>query len=161
MSEKPSSPAMDPQAVVPRTDTTYPSEFRDRVQGRRKRTLGDPLGLTHYGVNLVELPPGVWSFLRHWHSAEDEFVYVVSGKITLITDAGRQVLRAGMVAGFPAGKPDGHHLVNEGSETAVFLEIGDRNDADEVRYPDIDLELTPGAEGRVFRHKDGRPYERG
>lgn len=153
--------ATDPLSVVSRTDSSYPRAFRSQVEGRSKRALGDALGLTHYGVNLVELPPGVWSSQRHWHSAEDEFVYVVSGEITLITDAGRQILRAGMVAGFPAGKADGHHLVNEGSEPAVFLEVGDRSDADQVRYPDIDLVLTPGPDAGVFRHKDGRPYAGG
>ena len=154
-----SAPAIDPASLAPRTGSSYPMPHRERVERRNKRVLGDALGLTHYGVNLVELEPGAWSSQRHWHSAEDEFVYVVSGELTLITDAGRQVLGAGMVAGFPAGKADGHHLVNASDETAVYLEVGDRSDDDEVRYPDIGMLLTRRCEGRVFRHNDGRPYD--
>ena len=159
MSDAPMAPALDPATVEARTDSTYPEPFRRQVAGRAKRALGDALGITHYGVNLVELPPGAWSSQRHWHSHEDEFVYVLSGEVTLVTDAGRQVLGAGMAAGFPAGSADGHHLVNEGSAPALFLEVGDRSDADAVSYPDIDLHLTSRAEGRAFRHRDGRPYE--
>ncbi len=154
-----SAPAMDPASVAPRAGSSYPKQHREQVKGRNKRALGDALGLAHYGVNLVELEPGAWSSQRHWHSAEDEFVYVVSGEITLITDAGRQTLGAGMVAGFPAGKADDHHLVNTSDETAVYLEVGDRSDDDEVRYPDIDMVLTRRSEGRVYRHNDGRPYD--
>jgi len=159
MSNRPSAPAMDPASIAPRTGSSYPKEHREQVERRNKRALGDAFGLTHYGVNLVELEPGAWSSQRHWHSAEDEFVYVVSGELTLISDTGWQVLGAGMVAGFPAGTADGHHLVNESDQTAVYLEVGDRSDDDEVRYPDIDMVLTRRSEGRVFRHNDGRPYD--
>ena len=159
MSNHLSGAAMDPASVAPRTGSNYPKQHREQVESRRKRVLGEALGLTHYGVNLVELAPGAWSSQRHWHSAEDEFVYVVSGEITLITDSGRQVLGAGMVAGFPAAKADGHHLVNAINETAVYLEVGDRSDDDEVRYPDIDMLLTRRSEGHVFCHNDGRPYD--
>ena len=158
MSNRLWSPAMDPASIAPRTGTSYPKEHREQVERRSKRALGDALGLTHYGVNLVELEPGAWSSQRHWHSAEDEFMVVVSGELTLITDAGRQVLSAGMVAGFPAGTADGHHLVNESEQTAVYLEVGDRSDDDEVRYPDIDMVLTRRSEGGLYRHNDGRPY---
>jgi uncharacterized cupin superfamily protein len=158
MSNPLTAPAMDPASMAGRTGSTYPKRFREQVANRIKRELGNALGLTHYGVNLVELGSGAWSSQRHWHSAEDEFVYVVSGQVTLITDAGRQRLTAGMVAGFPAGTADGHHLVNEGDETAVYLEVGDRSDDDEIRYPDIDMVLTRPSQGRVFRHRDGRPY---
>jgi uncharacterized cupin superfamily protein len=150
---------MDPASVSPRVGSTYPQPHRDQVAGRSKRELGNALGLSHYGVNLVTLQPGAWSAQRHWHSAEDEFVYVVSGEITLITDAGRQRLTAGMVAGFPAGAADGHHLVNASEATAVYLEVGDRRDDDEVHYPDIDMRLTRASEGRRFVHQDGRPFE--
>jgi uncharacterized cupin superfamily protein len=150
---------MDPASVAPRTGSSYPKRFQEQVEARSKRALGDALGLTHFGVNLVELQPGAWSSQRHWHSAEDEFVYVVSGEVTLVTDAARQVLAAGMVAGFPAGRADGHHLVNESAAPAVYLEVGDRGDDDEVRYPDIDMVLTSRAEGRGFQHQDGRPYD--
>jgi uncharacterized cupin superfamily protein len=150
---------VDPASVAPRTGSSYPKQFRQPVEKRTKRVLGDALGLTHFGVNLVELGPGAWSAQRHWHSAEDEFVYVLSGELTLVTDGGRQVLGPGMVAGFPAGTADGHHLVNAGEATAVYLEVGDRSDSDEVRYPDIDLLLTQASDGREFRHNDGRPYD--
>lgn len=153
------APAMDPASITARTGSSYPKQFRRQVAGRRKREIGNVLGLTHYGVNLVELEPGAWSAQRHWHSAEDEFVYVVSGELTLVSNAGRQRLGPGMVAGFPAGVADGHHLVNESEQTAVYLEVGDRSDRDEVRYPDIDMVLTSQSEGRVFRHSDGRPYD--
>jgi len=159
MSNLPWLPALEPASIAPRTGTSYPKEHREQVERRSKRALGDALGLTHYGVNLVELEPGAWSSQRHWHSAEDEFMVVVSGELTLITDAGRQVLGAGMVAGFPAGTADGHHLVNESGQLAVYLEVGDRSDDDEVRYPDIDMVLTRRSEGRVYRHNDGRPYD--
>lgn len=159
MSRQLSAPAMDPTSVASRTGSTYPKQFQEQVLARSKRVLGDALGLTHFGVNLVELQPGAWSSQRHWHSGEDEFVYVVSGEITLVTDAGRQLLTTGMVAGFPAGRADGHHLVNASTAPAAYLEVGDRSDEDEVRYPDIDLVLTRGADGRVFRRNDGRPYE--
>jgi uncharacterized cupin superfamily protein len=160
MSNKITAPAMDPASVAPRTGSTYPKQFRTQIMARSKRALGDALGLTHFGINLVELQPGAWSSQRHWHSAEDEFVYVVSGEVTLVTDVGRQVLGAGMVAGFPAGAADGHHLVNASAAPAVYLEVGDRRpEDDEVRYPDIDMVLTPARDGRVFRHNDGRPYD--
>lgn len=159
MSNRLTSPAMDPASVARRTGSSYPKRFREPVKNRSKRELGNALGLTHYGVNLVELEPGAWSAQRHWHTAEDEFVYVLCGELTLVTDAGRQRLSAGMVAGFPAGTPDGHHLVNESTQTAVYLEVGDRRDDDEVRYPDIDLVLTSPFQGRVFRNNDGQPYD--
>lgn len=153
------APALDPFSIDARTGSSYPEQFRRQVEHRRKRELGNALGLTHYGVNLVELEPGAWSSQRHWHSAEDEFVYVVSGELTLVSNAGRQRLGPGMVAGFPAGVGDGHHLINESDSRAVYLEVGDRSDADEVRYPDIDMVLTSRDDGRVFRHDDGRPYD--
>ena len=121
MSNRLSPPAMDPVSLVPRTDSSYPKQYQEAVKKRNKRVLGDALGLSRFGVNLVELAPGAWSAQRHWHSAEDEFVYVVSGEVTLITDSGRQLLGPGMAAGFPAGKADGHHLVNASGETAVYL----------------------------------------
>ena len=113
-------------AALRRIGTDYPKPFDDVAPNRIKHVLGDHAGLTQYGVNYVILPPGEASALRHWHRLEDEFVYVVSGSVTLVSDEDRQTLGAGMVAGFPAGKADGHHLVNESGETAVFLEVGDR-----------------------------------
>ena len=141
--------------------TSYPDPFRNEVAARSKRALGDVFGLTHYGVNLVELSPGNWSAQRHWHTHEDEFVYVLSGELTLVTDAGRKTLTAGMIAGFPAGKSNGHHLVNDGDGIATYLEIGDRIAEDEVFYPDVDLQLVSDGEGgRQFTHRDGSPYDK-
>jgi uncharacterized cupin superfamily protein len=126
MPEKPRPPALDPATVAERTGSDYPEPFREAVAGRVKRVLGEPLGLTQFGVNLVTLPPGCWSSQRHWHSHEDEFVFVVAGELTLVTDAGEQVLGPGMAAGFPAGREDGHHLINRSDRPAVYLEVGSR-----------------------------------
>jgi uncharacterized cupin superfamily protein len=148
--------------VDPRIGSGYPKPFRKQVESRSKRLLGDTFGLTRYGVNLVELMPGAWSSQRHWHTHEDEFIYVLSGELTLVTDGGEQLLTAGMVAGFPAGKANGHHLVNNGDAVASYIEIGDRSAEDEVYYPDIDLQLKrQGDGGHVFTHRDGRPYGQG
>jgi len=106
-------------------------------------------------VNLVTVPPGAWSALRHWHTRQDEFVYVLDGELALVTDAGEQILRPGMAAGFPAGTPDGHHLVNRSTAPATYLEVGDRVPGDEVHYPDADLFVDAEF---VMRHKNGEPY---
>ncbi len=150
-------PAFDPMDVAARTGSSYPAPFQAVCATRIKRALGDAVGLTRFGVNLVHLNPGDWSAQRHWHSHEDEFVYVLEGEVTLVTDAGEQVLAPGMAAGFPAGVEDGHCLVNRGSAVAVYLEAGDRAQDDLVRYPDIDLiaETQPG--GRRFTNRKGEP----
>jgi uncharacterized cupin superfamily protein len=151
--------AVDAREIEPRTGTGYPEPYRQRVVDRSKRALGDAFGLSRYGVNLVELSPGTWSSQRHWHTHEDEFVFVVSGELTLITDAGEQTLRPGMVAGFPAGDTNGHHLINKSSAVASYLEVGDRNPKDEVFYPDIDLLYRINDEGEhKFTNRDGVPY---
>ncbi|HEX2479144.1 MAG TPA: cupin domain-containing protein, partial [Geminicoccaceae bacterium] len=129
------------------------------VETRAKRPLGDATGLTQFGVNLVELPPGCWSSQRHWHTHEDEFVYVVDGELTLVTDAGEQVLSAGMAAGFPAGTPDGHHLINRTDRPATYLEVGTRRDeVDECDYPDIDMAVRHRDGIQMFVRKNGEPY---
>jgi len=151
----PTLPALDPSTVPEWFGSAYPEQFRDRVRARRKRALGNALGLTHYGVNLVTLPPGTWSALRHWHTKQDEFVFVVEGEVVLVTDAGEQRLGAGMAAGFPAGKADGHHLVNRSAAPAIYLEVGDRGPGDEVHYPDADLFVDANI---TMRHKSGEPY---
>src|ERR1039457_3534764 len=135
------APALDPMTVTPRTGSGYPEIFRAAVAGREKRALGDAAGLSRFGVNLVRLPPGTASALRHWHTAEEEFVYVLEGEVALVTDAGTQTLGPGMAAGFPAGRPDGHQLVNRSEHDVLYLEVGDRRPEDEVEYPDIDLRL--------------------
>jgi uncharacterized cupin superfamily protein len=154
----PAPPALDPASVQPRTGSGYPAPFRAAVAGREKRALGDALGLSHFGVNLVRLPPGTASALRHWHTAEDELVYILEGEVELVTDAGSQRLTAGMAAGFPAGRADGHHLVNRSAQDALYLEVGDRIPGDEADYPDDDLRLLHRDGKDVFTHKDGTPW---
>ena len=150
---------IDPREIEPRTGTGYPAPYREDVVARSKRVLGNAFGLSRYGVNLVDLSPGTWSSQRHWHTREDEFVFIVSGELTLVTDAGEQLLTVGMVAGFPAGDSNGHHLINKSNETASYLEIGDRNPGDEAFYPDIDLLYKVNDEGsHEFTKRDGVPY---
>ena len=158
MSSKSNLPALDPLSIEPRTGSSYPDGFRASTEARIKRRLGDAVGLKAFGVNLVHLPPGSASALRHWHSHEDEFVYVLEGEATLITDAGEQVLGQGMTAGFPGGREDGHHLVNKSAETVVYLEIGNRSPDDEVAYPDDDLAVRAVGGRRRFTNRDGEPY---
>ena len=153
------SRAIDTSTVAIRTGSSYPEQFRDEVQSRSKRVLGDLFRLKNYGVNLVQLEAGAWSAQRHWHTTEDEFVYVVSGELTLVTDDGEQLMTPGMVVGFPAGDADGHHLINQSAAPATYLEIGDRRAEDECHYPDIDLFLKPdGSGGHVFTRKNGERY---
>jgi uncharacterized cupin superfamily protein len=135
----------------------YPAPYDEPCRQRKRLRLGDAAGLTQFGINLLRLPPGVWSSQRHWHTAEDEFVYVLEGEVVLVSDAGEEVLRAGDCAGFKAGEPNGHQLQNRSGAAVVALEIGARNpERDGVDYPDIDLTIRPGT--RTFLHKDGTPY---
>ena len=153
-------PAVSAGDVTAVSSTGYPQPFRAAVAGRSRRVLGRAFGLTKFGVNLTTLEPGAASAQRHWHSHEDEFVYVLTGELTLVSNAGEQVLIAGMVAGFQAGVPDGHHLVNRSDAPATYLEIGDRDAKDEVFYPDIDLQYVLAPTGsRVFTQRDGTPYK--
>lgn len=138
--------------------SSYPEPFASRVRGREKRPLGDVFGLANFGVNLTRLAPGAISSLRHAHSKQDEFVYILEGNPTLVTDAGETRLSPGMCAGFRAGGV-AHHLVNRTSEDVLYLEIGDRAPGDEVTYPDDDLMAVLSSDGRwQVRHKDGTPY---
>ncbi|MDA0704532.1 MAG: cupin domain-containing protein [Proteobacteria bacterium] len=156
---KPALPAIDPAKVPATTGSTYPEPFAGRCAARAKRALGNALGLSNFGVNLVEVPPGVESSMRHWHERQDEFVYMLQGELVLVTDAGEQILGPGMAAGFPAGTGDGHQLVNRSGAKAVYLEVGDRMPGDGVVYSDIDMVLRHGdTASRTFRHKDGTPY---
>ena len=155
-------PALDPMTLEPRTGSGYPEPYRSRVLPREKRALGDPLGLTKIGINLTTLLPGKESSMRHWHTREDEFIFVLSGEVVVKCDAGEQILGAGMCAGFPAsadGKTgDGHQLINRGSEPAVYLEVSNRDEADQAVYPDVDLHFH-GANAAVrFTRKDGSEF---
>lgn len=150
--------AVNVESLEVTTGSGYPAPFDEACKARARRRLGDLFGLTDFGVNIVELPPGAWSSQRHWHSHEDEFVYILSGRPTLITDEGERELEAGTCAGFKASEANGHHLVNKADEPAVYLEIGSRNAEDDGHYPDIDLEILKRAKGGVFTRKDGAPY---
>jgi uncharacterized cupin superfamily protein len=153
------SPAITATDAAPRTTPSlYPEPFASMMQGRTKHPLGELFGLTHFGVNLTRLAPGAVSALRHAHSRQDEFIYVVSGHPTLYTDEGATELAPGMCAGFKAGSGNAHRLVNTTSEPAVYLEVGDRSAGDEVSYPDDDIAARV-VDGRwKFFHKDGTPY---
>ncbi len=154
----PKVPALDPGTIESLAGTSYPAPFDKATQGRTKRRLTQALGLTRFGVNITEMAPGGGSALRHWHSHEDEFVYVLKGEVVLVTDDGEQTLRPGMCAGFPAGKPDGHCLQNRSDEIAVIIEVGSRDMDDACHYPDDDLLCKPGRyENAVFTKKDGTP----
>jgi uncharacterized cupin superfamily protein len=153
------TPALDPATVTARTSSGYPEPFRARVLPREKRALGDALGLTKVGVNLTTLPPGKESSMRHFHTLEDEMIFVLEGEVVLRTDEGEQVLTPGMCAGFPAGAPNGHQLVNRGDRPAVYLEISNRDSADTAVYPDVDLACAKTSDGRyAFTRKDGSSY---
>jgi uncharacterized cupin superfamily protein len=149
----------DPAQIHSRRGTVYPGEFAEGFNGRIKRALGDAGGLTQFGVNLTTLEPGARSALRHWHAREDEFVYVLDGELTLVTDAGEETLTPGMAAGFPAGEANAHQLVNRSSAPATYLEVGTRAPDDDIAYPDIDLRLVKRGGRRTFVRRSGEPYE--
>ena len=135
----------------------YPAPFHEPCAQRCRRRLGDVAGLTQFGVNLTHLPPGTWSSQRHWHTVEDEFIYVLKGELVLVTDAGEETLRAGDCSGFKAGVEDGHHVQNRSNEEVLFLEVGSRRtEEDEAYYPDIDLKALKDRAG--YAHRDGNPY---
>jgi uncharacterized cupin superfamily protein len=148
-------PKIDIEAVTAFTGSTYPEPHASRMGGRSFQPLGDAAGLSQFGVNLVTMQPGATSSLRHWHSDEDEFVWVVSGELVLVQDGGETVLKPGDAAGFRAGDPDGHHLRNRSAETASFLAIGTRATRDTCTYSDVDLiNHTEGARS-WFTLRDG------
>lgn len=150
-------PKIDIEKAPTRFGTGYPPPFDERCKHRRRWKLGDAAGLTQFGVNLLRLPPGQWSSQRHWHTAEDEFVYVLEGEGVLVTEAGEEVLKAGDCAAFPAGERNGHHIQNRSERELVLLEVGSRLPAaDGCDYPDLDMVLKEGASG--YSHRDGTPY---
>jgi len=146
---------IDLAALTAVIGTLYPPPFDEPCLPRERTKLGDAAGLTQFGVNLLRLPPGAWSSQRHWHDNEDEFIYVLSGEVTLVTDAGAEILRPGDCAGFKAGDPDGHCLQNRSTTEATILEIGTRAPGGTTSYNDIDM-LAIGGIG--YTHKDGTPY---
>jgi uncharacterized cupin superfamily protein len=158
------SPAQTPVAIganeapARSKPSNYPEPFASRMGGREKRPLGDLFGLSNFGVNLTRLAPHACSALRHAHSRQDEFVFILEGHPTLITDEGSTALGPGMCAGFRAGTSNGHQLLNQTSEPVVYLEIGDRTPGDQGFYPDDDLQAVLENGHWKFLHKDGSPY---
>jgi uncharacterized cupin superfamily protein len=152
-------PALDPSTVAAISRSGYPEPYRSRVLPRAKRALGDALGLTRIGINHSTLLPGKESSMRHWHTHEDEFVYVLEGEVVLRTEGGEQLLRAGMCAAFPAGLEEGHQLINRSERPAVYLEVSNRDSADTAHYSDAEVDLVwsaPHARGK-FTRRDGTP----
>ncbi len=149
-------PKIDMMAVPRHLGSGYPKPFDVPFSGRVRQRLGDAGGIADYGVNIMRLPPGNWSSLRHWHSHEDEFVFIVAGEVVLIEDDGETVLRAGDCAAFPKNSGNGHHMINRSGADAVYLEVGSRHPDDMTTCADIDLK-SANADG-VWRHKDGTPY---
>lgn len=146
------------EAPVRPPPTGFPPDLMQGLEGRVKRPLGALFGLSNFGVNLARIPPGAASSLRHAHARQDEFVFILEGNPVLVTDAGETPLAPGMCAGFPAGTGDAHHLVNRGPGDAVYLEIGDRTPGDAVSYPDNDVQVVPGPDGKArWLRKDGTP----
>jgi uncharacterized cupin superfamily protein len=138
--------------------TTYPPPYHTPCLGRARKRLGDAAALTQFGVNLLRLPPGAWSSQRHWQTASDEFVFVLSGEAVLVTDDGEEILGPGDAAGFRAGDPNGHHLQNRSEQDVTVLEIGTRLAGDGAYYPGIDLVATPDGSPADYTHVDGTPY---
>jgi uncharacterized cupin superfamily protein len=153
-------PKIDINQVPEGAGSRYPAPFDEPCKRRRWRRLGDAAGLTQFGVNLVHLPPGVWSSQRHWHAHEDEFVYVIEGEVVLVTDAGDEVLHTGDCAGFKAGARDGHCFQNRSTQPVTLLVVGTRHAEDHGEYPDIYMVFGPDRyrAGGTYRRKDGTPY---
>jgi uncharacterized cupin superfamily protein len=149
-------PKIDLAAVPERKGSGYPPKFAQPCAERIRQRLGDAGGLTDFGVNLMRLPPGGWSSQRHWHSHEDEFVYLLEGELVLVEDEGETLLKAGDCAAFPKGSGNGHHLINRSETTAVYLEVGSRSPDDLTTCSDIDM-MSAASDGR-FTRKDGTPY---
>jgi len=148
---------IDLAAVLEKIGSGYPDPYGEPCRKRSRKRLGDAGGLTDFGVNLLRLPPGAWSSQRHWHSREDEFIFVVEGEVVLVTDEGEETLSAGDCATFKAGIADGHHLVNRFDHDARVLEVGTRDpERDRTVYSDADMVAEPGE--HFFRHRDGSPY---
>ncbi len=150
---------IDVASLTPFVGTLYPPPFDAPCRARSRTKLGDAAGLSQFGVNLLRLPPGAWSSQRHWHTGGDEFVYVLSGEVVLVTDGGEEVLRPGDAAGFPAGDTNGHCLQNRSDRDAQLLEIGTRVAGDTGYYSDIDMVAPPEGKPAVYTHRDGTPYQ--
>jgi uncharacterized cupin superfamily protein len=151
-------PKIEVAKAAVRTKSVYPDPWGAITDGREKTAIGDVVGLTQFGVNLTRLKPGAASALRHWHEAEDEFIYVLEGEITLIEDGGTTVWQPGDAAGFKAGVANGHHLVNRSKRDAVYLEVGTRAKRERAHYSDVDLIYERDESSLRFSHRSGEPY---
>jgi len=151
-------PKIDIDGLKADSNTGYPEPFRQIVLGRIRKRLGNAAGLTQIGVNLTTLKPGAASAQRHWHLAEDEFIYVLAGEVVLCEDGGELLMRAGDAAGFKAGVANGHCLINRSDRDAVYLEVGTRAAGERAEYPDIDLRMERDEKGARYLHKSGEPY---
>jgi uncharacterized cupin superfamily protein len=151
-------PKIDLAKVPAKTGTSYPAPLAGIVRGRAAQALGDAGGLTQYGVNLVRLAPGAASAHRHWHEAEDEFVWMVEGELVLVEETGETVMGPGDAATFKAGVADGHHLVNRSGADGVFLVVGSRATRERCHYPDVDLAYASDGAGCGYTRKSGEPY---
>jgi len=140
-----------------RRGSNYPAPHDTPCRERLRRALGDAFGLSQFGVNLLELPPGAWSSQRHWHERQDELIYVLEGEVVLVTDEGETILTQGMTAGFRAGTGNGHHLVNRSDRTARVIEVGTRTVEEVAHYPDIAMMVREDAEGWGYFTADGQP----
>jgi uncharacterized cupin superfamily protein len=156
-----SKPALDSRTVEVYSQTGYPEPYRSLVLPREKRRLGHALGLQKIAINRTTLPPGKVSSMRHWHTHDDEFIWVLEGEVVLRTEGGEQVLKAGDCAGFPAGVQDGHQLINRSTQPAVYLEVSNNGDAEDTVYysdPEVDMiDNPPHARGKLTR-RNGAPY---
>jgi uncharacterized cupin superfamily protein len=148
-------PKIDIKSIPERTGSSYPAPFHEPVFKRIRKRLGDAGGLTDFGVNLLRLKPGIWSSQRHWHTHEEEFVFIVSGEVVLVTDKGEEILRAGDCAAFPKNAPDGHHLINRTDTDVLVLEVGTNSADDVCTYPDVDMKVDAKS---GYTHMDGTPY---
>ena len=151
-------PKIDIDALKTDTYSGYPEPFRRAVMGRERKRLGNAVGLDQFGVNLSRLKPGAASSQRHWHRHEDELVYMLEGELVLVEDGGESVLRPGDAAGWKAGVPNGHCLINRTDRDAVYLEIGSRAPREVASYPDIDMRAEKDEKGMRYVHRDGTPY---
>ena len=149
---------IDVSALPPVVGMLYPSPFDKSSRARERTKLGDVAGLTQFGVNLLKLPPGVWSGQRHWHTKTDEFIYVLSGEVVLVTDEGKETLGAGDGAGFKAGDTNGHSLQNNSDSDVLILEIGTRSAEDVGHYNDIDMVAHANGKPGIYTKRDGTPY---
>jgi uncharacterized cupin superfamily protein len=155
MSQTEKNPVVALTDVAEHRNVIYPPHLSGPFKGRAKRRVGEAVGMKNFGFNVATLEPGAWSSHRHWHTRQDEMIYLLEGELTLVNDSGRKLIKPGMAVGFPANAGEGHNLVSTGTTTAVYIEVGDRLPGDDVFYPDVDLEAKQNNPSYKFTKKDG------